>query len=324
MAEFVLGDFDAFNEPWSRILEKSNHRLLFSTPVWSRTWWQHFGSGSELCLGAVKSDDRIIGIAPLRLKDGTAHFIGGDDVCDFLDFVVEPGQETAFFETTVSFLRDKHIDSMDLSPLLPDSTVKQHLDSHAQGCDEATSCSEQDVTVAVDLPGDTPAYLSLLNGKQRHELLRKDRRLHEEGEVSFRISNLARSEDIEMFLRFFRESREDKNKFLTPEMETFFKAVIDMAGENGMLRLGELELSKKPVATTLGFDHKGDTYLYNSGYDPDYSWLSVGLLSKFYYIRSSIESGKKRFDFLKGAEKYKFHLGGKETPVFRCIIRTNC
>jgi CelD/BcsL family acetyltransferase involved in cellulose biosynthesis len=61
-------------------------------------------------------------------------------------------------------------------------------------------------------------------------------------------------------------------------------------------------------------------YLYNSGYNPDYRPLSIGVLSKYFCIKSSIENRKRRFDFLKGAEKYKFHLGGNEIQLFRCII----
>jgi len=61
-------------------------------------------------------------------------------------------------------------------------------------------------------------------------------------------------------------------------------------------------------------------YLYNSAYDPEYSYLSVGILSKALYIKDSIQRGKKRFDFLKGSEHYKYHLGGREVPLYNCQI----
>ena len=40
---------------------------------------------------------------------------------------------------------------------------------------------------------------------------------------------------------------------------------------------------------------------------------------------AAIEYGKikKRFDFLKGAESYKYHLGGREVPIYRCQITIN-
>jgi CelD/BcsL family acetyltransferase involved in cellulose biosynthesis len=68
------------------------------------------------------------------------------------------------------------------------------------------------------------------------------------------------------------------------------------------------------------FEYNDCIYLYNSGYDPRYTSLSAGLLSKVLAIKDSIERGVKRFDFLKGAETYKYHLGGKEVPLYRCQI----
>jgi CelD/BcsL family acetyltransferase involved in cellulose biosynthesis len=322
MAEFISGNFETLNKYWNDIYLKSTSRLLFSSPDWSEAWWQHFGSDSELHLGAVMDDGRCIGIAPLRLKDHTAYFIGNDNVCDFLDFIIEPGNEQVFFHTVITHLADKGIDTLDLSPLLPESSVRRFCTDNAQRKDLSISCSQEDVTVVLDLPSDLLAYHAILSGKQRHELLRKERRLNEEGEVIYRISKQASAKDIDIFLQFFRESREDKNKFLTGQMEAFFKAVIDKAAANQMLMLGMLELNKTPVAVTLGFDYQNDTYLYNSGYNPAYKWLSVGLISKYYNIKQSIESGKRRFDFLKGPERYKFYLGGKEIPLFRCIIKT--
>jgi CelD/BcsL family acetyltransferase involved in cellulose biosynthesis len=88
----------------------------------------------------------------------------------------------------------------------------------------------------------------------------------------------------------------------------------------GLLRLGVLELDGQPLAEIMCFDYNGCIYLYNSGYDPQYTALSAGLLSKVLAIKDSIEKGKSRFDFLKGAETYKYHLGGREVPLYRCQI----
>ncbi len=320
MIEFIPGNFQDLRDPWERIYKSSDARLLFSSPGWSGLWWKHFGAGSELYMGAVRENGSVIGIAPLRMKDGTLYFIGSNNVCDFLDFPIEVGKENIFFDTLLEYLTVSEINSMDLTPVLPDSNVKRFLTARQQNRGLSVSCSPEDVTVAVDLPGDLSSYLSLLSGKQRHELLRKERRLNEEGEIVYRTVEEGTNGEIDTFLRFFRESREDKNKFLTDDMEVFFRAIIDMAAADKMLQLGILELNKVQVAVTLCFTYQKDMYLYNSGYNPDYRPLSIGLLSKYFCIKRSIESGKQRFDFLKGAEKYKFHLGGSETQLFRCII----
>ena len=320
MAEFVLRQFEDLRQDWDDLCRKSPARLLFSSPSWCEVWWRHFSEGNELYLGAVTEQSNIIGIAPLRLKDGVLHFIGSDNVCDFLDFIVAPGKEGIFFSALRQHLEHTDYKTLDLAPLLPDSTAHKWIAGMATRSEKGSSCTEDDVTVALDLPPDLPPYLALLNGKQRHEILRKERRLLEEGEIAYEVKPQAEERDIEVFLDFFRESREDKNRFLTPGMESFFRDIIASAALDQTLRLGILTLNQVKIAVTLCFDYRDEIYLYNSGYNPAYRPLSAGLLSKYYSIRDSIEKNKKRYDFLRGAERYKYHLGGSETQLFRCII----
>jgi CelD/BcsL family acetyltransferase involved in cellulose biosynthesis len=48
--------------------------------------------------------------------------------------------------------------------------------------------------------------------------------------------------------------------------------------------------------------------------------LSVGLLSKVLSVRDAIRSGLRTYDFLKGGEAYKQHLGGRPLPLYRCRV----
>ena len=48
--------------------------------------------------------------------------------------------------------------------------------------------------------------------------------------------------------------------------------------------------------------------------------LSVGLINKAYAIREAIEAGRRRFDFLKGAERYKYSLGGQDRAIYRIVV----
>ena len=320
MAEFFLGNFEILSNAWRQICARTTTKLLFSSPEWSELWWKHFAYTDELFLGAVIEGDKIIGIAPLRLKGNVLHFIGNDNVCDFLDFIIEPGKEEVFFTTTLDFINHKGITELVLSPLLPESTVATYLNQFSQSRWNI-SYTQEDVIVAVNLPGNITEYLALLSNKQRHELLRKERRLNEEGDINFNITDPVTINDINYFLHFFKESREDKKAFLTPEIKVFFIAIIDYMANHKMLRMGILRLNSLPVAIVLCFEYRDDIYLYNSGYDPAYRWLSVGLLSKYFSIKNSIEENKRRFDFLKGNEKYKYYLGGKETPLYRYLIQ---
>jgi len=270
----------------------------------------------------VRQRDKIIGIAPLSVKEKTASIIGSADVCDYLDFVVAPGMERDFFTVLLDDLRQKGINHLDLRPLRPDSAVLTDLVDTVKERKYDIRCQLEDISLELNLPSTWDEYLQILTPKQRHEVRRKLRRLWEVGKIDYHIvEDSATVHDVmDTFLELFSESREDKATFMTAQMESFFRSVAGTMAEAGLLRLGILELDTKPTAMVMCFDYNDCMYLYNSGYNPRYSALSVGLLSKVLCIKDSIHRGRKRFDFLKGRESYKYHLGGREIPLYSCQI----
>ncbi len=295
---------------------------IFVLPAWLKAWYQEFGSRCEVRLPVLREGQTVVGIAPLLFQEETAFFIGSSDVCDYLDFVVVPGREREFFNALLDHVEQRGTRQLDLGPARPDSVAATCLVGMAQERGYRVSCQRDDVSVEMELPGTWDEYLGMLTSKQRHEVRRKLRRLQQAGNAKYRIIDDAESVPAAMdtFMRIFRLSGKDKAAFMSGRMESFFRSVAQALAEDGLVRLGILELDSSPVASVLGFDHGGSVYLYNSGYDPGFSFLSVGVLSKVLYIKDSIERKKKRFDFLKGAEAYKYHLGGKEIPLYRCQI----
>ena len=295
---------------------------IFVLPVWLQTWWRTFGTGVELSLLAARQDGEIIGIAPLLIKGETAAFVGSADVCDYLDFIVTPARERDFFNALLDDLKRKGIRQLDLAALRPDSTTLTYLLPIARERKYEVLVHDDGVSVEMDLPSTWDEYLVSLSAKQRHEVKRKLRRLWEAGDVAYQCMEDSRQLDdlTDTFLRLFSLSRTDKAEFMTSQMESFFRALVEAMAGSGLLRFGILRLGELPMAMIMSYDYNDTMYLYNSAYNPDFSYLSVGLLSKVLCIKESIEQGRKKWDFLKGKETYKYHLGGKEVPLFSCQI----
>jgi len=307
---------------WEDHRDELNWQPLFVLPPWLKVWHQTFAPQAKLYIPVIRQEDRIIGIAPLLVRDRVASIIGSADVCDHADFIVAPGKESDFYNALLDDLNQKGVNRLDLWAIRPDSTAMTSLVDTARKSGLKVSCNQDDVSLEVDLPATWDEYLQMLNSKQRHEVKRKLRRLEEAGNINYRFveESEAVPDFMDLFLKMFVESREDKATFLTDEMGAFFKSLTgEMAGA-GLLRSGILELDDKPVAGIIAFDYNDTIYLYNSGYDPEYRSLGVGILSKALYIQDSIERGKKRFDFLKGDERYKYHLGGREVAIYNCQI----
>lgn len=318
-----IEDFESLTLPWEQLLKGSSQNHVFLTPTWQRVWWEQFGDGWELLLASIRSGEQLVGIAPLMRSNDALSLVGDSDVCDYLDLVAMKGHEEGVCLAIRSLLEELAWESLDLAPLRPDSVVANHLIPLLKENGYAVETTQIDTSPEVCLPMEWEEFLAGLSKKDRHELRRKLRRLERAGEVRHQCARDpdTLSQDLDDFFRLFKASRPDKVEFLTSERETFFREMSSSMMERGYLRLSFLELNGERVSTNLCFEYNNSASLYNSGYDPSYRKLSVGLLLKAHCIRSAIESGKKRFDFLRGAEPYKYDLGGKDVPIYRIQVR---
>ena len=61
---------------WNRLLETSETHSVFLTWQWLSTWWDCFKDGADLYTFAVLQDDKLIGVAPLRLcREGSERIV---------------------------------------------------------------------------------------------------------------------------------------------------------------------------------------------------------------------------------------------------------
>jgi CelD/BcsL family acetyltransferase involved in cellulose biosynthesis len=248
--------------------------------------------------------------------------VGEGNVCDYLDFVVAPDTAYVFYDLLLDHLKRAGISRLELQPLRPDSSVFTDLIPVAErrGCEISFESSEQ--SFELDLPGSWDTYLSVLSSKERHEIRRKFRRLHESGPVNYRTVDDVSTVQTEMltFLTLFKSNRPDKSAFMTDQMDAFFQDLALEMARDRIVKLSFLEIDGNPIAAVMCFDYQSTVYLYNNGYDRRYRSLSAGLLCKLLSIKESIQSGKKTYDLLKGSEPYKHRLGGKPIPLYRCDI----
>ena len=209
--------------------------------------------------------------------------------------------DPAFFEAVLGYLDCEPWSGIDFVSLRDDTMTLKAFPVLAEKAGHQVRISEEDVSPGIVLPKEWEAYLATLTKKNRHELRRKMRRLDAvDGEVEFRVLSDTKEieESLPDFLQMMRISREDKTEFLTPEREDFFRALARKLAALQALKLFFLDVDRRPVAGVVCFDYKGIRFLYNSGYDPAFSDLSVSLMLKAWCVRNAIENGLQYFDFL--------------------------
>jgi len=124
-------------------------------------------------------------------------------------------------------------------------------------------------------------------------------------------------ENLDYFITLMKSSSVDKRQFMTQGNQTFFVDLIDnLTEKDNIVRLTFLEFDNTKVASSLSFVMNNTRYLYNSGYDQKFSDLSVGLINHAYSIKLSIEENLQFFDFMRGNERYKYHLGSLDSKLY--------
>ena len=308
---------------WQLLLAQSAQGSPFLLPQWQSAWWRVWGEGAEAALLTVEEEGSLIGLAPLALRPGVCSLVGSSDLCDYLDFIAVRGREGPFLAALLPQLQALPWKTLQLEPVREDSLVLARFVPLARAQGWEVEVTPDTVSPWVELPTTWEGYLEGLNKKDRHELRRKLRRLLEADDIrAYAVSDVrGTGARLDEFLALMGESRPDKAEFMTPARAQFFREVVQALAEAGLARLWFLEHKGRPVATALCFDFQGTRYLYNSGFDRAYSHLSVGLALKALTIRDAIEGGLRRYDFLRGNEPYKYDLGGRDHPIYRCTVR---
>ncbi len=316
-------DFIQLESHWSSSCNQPGWNSPFVLPSWLKSWWHVFRGNSKIFLHAGYNGNEISGIAPLKRDGSLVSFMGDIETCDYQDFVTFKGAEPGFFNALLDYFERKDIRNLELKHVRPESATMKYLAPLAKSRGYTVSHRAETVSIEIDLPSSWTDYLNILDKKQRHEVRRKLRRLQETDGYSYYFKPGLDPRELERFLQLFSLSRHRKAGFMTPRMTDFFKMMIEQMSETHSVYFGCLDINKQRVAMIIIFDYNNTVYLYNSAFDPSYSYFSAGLLSKVLGIKESIFLKRVRWDFLKGNEPYKKQLGGKEINLYNIKIHIN-
>ena len=100
----------------------------------------------------------------------------------------------------------------------------------------------------------------------------------------------------------------EKRNFLNQSRIEFMSRIIKYGILSNKGNLSFIKINNEMIATSFVFQNKDKLFVYNSGFNDNYSEYSVGLLNHIYNIRNKI-SKFKFIDFLRGSEDYKYRIG---------------
>jgi len=184
----------------------------------------------------------------------------------------------------------------------------------------------EDVCPVVMLPADSDmdGFLATLGKKERHEIRRKVRRAEAVGEVRLEESTDP-SAGLEAFIDLHQKRWGDDGLFPPTtggaQSRELFRRLFDLNGPDGPLRLTFLTVGGRRIAAGIHLETDDAILFYNAGVDPDARELSPGVVMTHAYVARAIAAGKRRLDFLRGDEPYKYEWGARDEPIQRILVR---
>jgi len=272
--------------------------------------------------------------------DAKAVFMGASYHADYATLLASPADLPAVARAVVQSLAeepdpehgDQLWDVVDLRRLRADDASLPALEDAFRDAADTHQWQvvreEEDVCPVATLPadGDWEAYLASLDKKSRHEIRRKMRRAESSGPLEFRLVDPT-PEAVDAFIDLHQSRWGDEGLFPdTPGGERSRRFLHRLAeletaeGDGRQLQLGRMDAGGRLVFATVGFDDGTTCYFYNAGMDPEARELSPGVTGTAAYIRDRLAAGRRRFDFLRGNEPYKYEWGAVDEPIHRLLV----
>ena len=185
---------------------------------------------------------------------------------------------------------------------------------------------QEDVCPVVTVPDgvDFEGYLDTLEKKARHEIRRKIRRAEVTGAIDL-VESADPLGDLDAFIDLHQRRWGDLGLFPpTPggaASRVFIRRLFEESGADGPVRLSFLTVGDRRIAAGIHMDDGRSFSYYNAGVDPDARDLSPGVLMVARYVAAAIEAGRRRLDFLRGNEGYKYEWGAVDEPIQRILVR---
>jgi CelD/BcsL family acetyltransferase involved in cellulose biosynthesis len=312
------------SDAWNALHAESRLRSPFLAWTWQREWVGVFAEGRRVELRrVVDGTGRLVALLPLVETQADRWLLaGGSDVSDYLDLIaLRDREEEAWAALLGARASDRAVWELHAVPAASPTVTALPGLAAAVGLAAETAVEER--CPILPLPDTWDALLASLSGKHRHELTRKLRRFDREvaeWRITWADTPAAIEARLDDFLGLHRRSREGKAKFMDARMERFFRRVVPALAAHGGARLALLDLPEGPIASFVTLEWDGTVGLYNSGFQPERAPLSPGLVLLAHVIRDAIERGRRRFDFLRGEERYKYEFGPTPEAVHAVTV----
>lgn len=340
--EFRPSEFSALEKHW-RVLENGRDMTAFQQYGWYKIINGSYREEKAKRIFRkwlyllVTDNEKPLMIAPVQLVRAGIYFkgagirrgvyiIGRRTYSDYLNFIYKSFEPEAFNMITDYLKRRYHTSFYQLEQVLKATELYSHIHSSYR------AESHEIENVSVFLPESFEQYSKMLSKSSRQNIRTAINRAAKNG-LNFKYEFTDNIDDgmIETFTEMRRERIRQKNEAdlgglpathriylrLRELISSRFSVGHDVLKENYRPWCLLIKEKNTVAGFFFGIRSKSCLYVMLVGVNDEFSWYSPNISNMYLFIKGLYEKGSdeiKQIDFTKGAEKYKFDLGGMLKP----------
>jgi CelD/BcsL family acetyltransferase involved in cellulose biosynthesis len=326
----------------NRLAHAMQPRVPFATNDWLSLWWRHFREDrlwvrDEFYVHTVRDEHgALVALAPLMLTERPANgplrcrslaFFGGDkNVTELRGLICAPEHEAGATRALLAHF-DRRSDEWDWFSW---NGVRSNTEAHAVlHAAENFEWRGETTDYVLPLPSTWEEFRA---GRSRNikESLRKCYNSLERASHTFSFRAVSDPLELPLALQHFfaLHARRANAPHLVRHEDVFAttqarKLLLDLAAstsETAQLRVFQLAIAGKVVASRLGFLMGDELYLYFSGYEPDWGAFSVMTTTVAESIKWAIEHKFRLVNLSPGTDVSKTRWGASAITTCEGVL----
>lgn len=312
-----LAELEAEEERWAALWSRVPEATPFQHPAWLLPWTRVFAP-ERLHVFFASAGDELSAVLPLFpwIDAGRPRLsLLGAGISDYLDPLLE-GDVRQLWPLLQHALgaADLQLERCELTDLSPRCALLG-LGELAPQLDQVGVCP------TLRLPKEHAEYLSCLPTWLRRNVKQGLSRATRQGTVRFRRATPEDvTELVEVLIQLHTlewQARGQSGVLADARVCGFHRQAAPPLLRADLVRLEVMELDGRAIAALYGLQGHGRAYQYIGGFHPEYSRWNLGSVMIARAIEDAMGRGYVEYDFLRGAEPYKYAWGARDAPLQR-------
>jgi len=331
-----IADVQALEVEWQRLFQSNPAHSPFQAWGWVTAWIRHLAASPELNVICGRDEhDQLCYVLPLVVgpRNGTfdrcTYYVTGGygpDCSDYIGPLRSPDLDDGLAGVTMEAIR-RCIDPacrIVLPALDPSGDLPERIAGRCRESGRIARLLNDNVCPTVQLPESWDQYLAGLSSNFRSQIRRHSRKIRKVPGISVRrIESTEAPQFAAELMRLNRTRISDKGNESSLEDERFRRFLADAVPALVNEKVAWMDAiidGDNYIAAAFNMVFAGRVYYYMGGFEESASQLRPGTVLFAEAIKRSIEQGMTRYDFLRGAESYKYRWGGADVRTWQLTV----